>query len=428
MLSNLKRKLTLLSGISISIIVTLVIILIFSFFIILDIQHNENLFNNNVNTLINDIHNSSTLNSNQLNEMENSNNIVIHIEVEGHPFSYKGCLSTPTDRNVLIEAAKQAAINEGLNFNSNPINPSIKKSSIIKLNVNDGENYQSISVIIPYGNSWRTITVIQWIPNRNSYWITIGFIFFIIDLMTCISIFILSNIFIGKALKPVEENNQRQIEFIAAASHELRSPLTVIKASISSIKSDALCINDYIPHIESECNRMSRLISDMLLLATADAKTWTLKKESVDMDTFLIETYDLFCPVALSKNMILNLKLPDEPLNNIDADKERLQQILTIFIDNATEYSPPNTNITIKAYNGTDSVFLEISDQGIGISDEQKKLIFNRFYRGDKSRTSKKHFGLGLNIAKELIDLHHGKLSVKDTPGGGATFIIELPC
>ena len=429
MLSNLKRKLTLLSGISISIIVTLVIILIFSFFVILDIQHNETIFNNNVNTLINEIHNSSKLNSNQLNEMENSDNLVIHIEVDGHPFSYKGYLSPPTDRNTLIEAAKQAAINEGLIFNSNPITPSIKKSSIIKLDVDDGHNYQSMSVIIPYGNSWRTITVIQWIPDRTSYWVTIGFIFLIIDLITCISIFVLSNIFIGKALKPVEENNQRQIEFIAAASHELRSPLTVIKVSISSIKNDASCMNEYIPHIESECNRMARLISDMLLLATADAKTWTLKKESIDMDTFLIETYDLFCPLAMSKNMILNLNLPDEPINNINADKERLLQILTVLIDNAMEYSPPNTDITINAYNNSNnSVLLEVSDKGIGISDEQKKLIFNRFYRGDKSRTSKKHFGLGLNIAKELIELHHGKLSIKDTPGGGTTFIIELPC
>jgi signal transduction histidine kinase len=119
------------------------------------------------------------------------------------------------------------------------------------------------------------------------------------------------------------------------------------------------------------------------------------------MDTFLIETYDLFCPLATVNGQTLSLDLPDDPLYNVQADKERLRQLLTTLIDNAIEYTPKEKNITIHACNLKKSILIEVIDHGAGISDEQKKLIFNRFYRGDKSRTSKKHFGLGLNIAKE---------------------------
>lgn len=428
MLVHLKRKLTLLSGISTSAIVTFVTMIIFFFSVNQENQYNANVFNKNINILVDKIHYSSMINHNWLNEMENDNNLIIYIENRGHPFSYEGYLCPPSDRNILINAAKEQAIKEGLTLNSNPITSLIEKSQLSRINVNDGEYYQCMTITIPYDNSWKTLVVIEWIPNKTFSLLKKGSFFLLINIIACSLLFLLSHIFIGKAVKPVEENNQKQVEFIAAASHELRSPLTVIKTGISSIENDTSNINEYLPHIKSECTRMTRLISDMLLLATADAKTWSLNKELIDMDTFLIETYDLFCPLVASKNMVLNLNLPDEPINNINADKERLRQILTIFIDNAIEYSSSGTDITIYAYNNKNHISIEVIDKGIGISDKQKELIFNRFYRGDKSRSSKKHFGLGLNIAKELIELHNGKLSIKDTPGGGSTFIIEIPC
>lgn len=284
-----------------------------------------------------------------------------------------------------------------------------------------------IECIIPLDNGWSSIIMIKYVPQRTLKILQMTLLYTLIDIIACIILFRLSYIFIGKALKPVEENQKRQVEFIAAASHELRSPLTVIKAAIFSIKNDINLTKVYLPHIENECTRMTRLISDMLLLANSDAKNWTLNKEEVDLDTLLIETYDLFCPLVSSHNIEFNLNLPDETLNVIFGDKERIKQILTVLLDNALEYTPCGNNITINAYNSSDSVIIKIIDTGKGISDEQKELIFNRFYRGDKSRASKKHFGLGLNIALELVKLHNGNIEVTDTPGGGATFIIKLP-
>lgn len=428
MLIHLKRRLTLLCGIATSVILTIVVIFVFFISYYQSEQHNTEIFNKNVNVIIDKIKTSNMISHDWINSIESENHLIIHIESLGHPLKYIGNTEeTPINRNRLVEDVRKLALSEGMDLTLNPISSTIRMSSIFELNENDSEYYRGLEVIIPSNNGWQGLIIIQWIPDKTLNVIKHGLYYLIIDIIGCSMLFLLSYIFIGKAIKPVEENQQRQVEFIAAASHELRSPLTVIMAGISSLRNDIIQINNYLPNIESECRRMSKLINDMLLLASSDAKTWTLNKVLIDMDTFLIEAYDLFCPLARINNQKLSLDLTDEPLYNIKADKERLQQIITILIDNAMEYTPEDKSIIIRAYNYKKSINIEVIDQGPGISDEQKSLIFNRFYRGDKSRTSKKHFGLGLNIAKELIDLHQGNLCVKDTEGGGATFVVKLP-
>lgn len=179
--------------------------------------------------------------------------------------------------------------------------------------------------------------------------------------------------------------------------------------------------------IEGECNRMSRLISDMLLLASSDARTWSLFIEQVDMDTLLIECYDMFCTCFNKKDHRLTLELPEENLHVINGDRERIKQMLTILVDNAMSHTSKGEMIALRAYNQKHFVVVEVEDHGDGIHEEDKKHVFERFYRGDQSRNEKKHFGLGLSIAKELIELHEGDISIKDTTGGGATFILRLP-
>lgn len=404
------------------------IVIILMFFISLNQSDTLEIekFNQNLNTLIDKIKYSNMFNHDYLRKVEGENNLIIYIENKGYPLNYKGGLITSVDRKIIINKVKENALKDGIDLSLNPITSSIITSPIYKFRINT-EYYMGIECIIPLDNGWSSIIMIKYVPQRTLKILQMTLLYTLIDIIACIILFRLSYIFIGKALKPVEENQKRQVEFIAAASHELRSPLTVIKAAISSIKNDINLTKVYLPHIENECTRMTRLISDMLLLANSDAKNWTLNKEKVDLDTLLIETYDLFCPLVSSHNIEFNLNIPDETLHVISGDKERIKQVLTVLLDNALEYTPCGKNITINAYNSSDSVVIEVIDAGKGISDEQKELIFNRFYRGDKSRSSKKHFGLGLNIALELVKLHNGNIQVTDTPGGGATFIIKLP-
>ena len=167
-----------------------------------------------------------------------------------------------------------------------------------------------------------------------------------------------------------------------------------------------------------------------------------------DMDTLLIETYEAFLPACREKQITLRLELPDTSLPSIQADPERIRQILFILLDNALTYTPAGQQIQIRAEtkiaaaNHSDRPYrpgispsllpaglliLQVADQGCGISDDQKNLIFDRFYQADKARSSKSHFGLGLSIAKELVCLHKGTITVTDNPKGGSCFSIILP-
>lgn len=165
----------------------------------------------------------------------------------------------------------------------------------------------------------------------------------------------------------------------------------------------------------------------MLILASTDAKTWRIHKEAIDTDTYLIDLFDSFYPFCKGKEHNLTLDFPEDSLPQIYADKDRLTQVLGILIDNAISYSPAKSNITIRPYSKKSSFFIEVEDHGVGITKEEKEAIFTRFYRVDKSRNDNSHFGLGLSIAKELIELQHGKIRVTDAINGGSSFIIELP-
>jgi signal transduction histidine kinase len=321
----------------------------------------------------------------------------------------------------------ELAAGEGIYLNQRPLYQTIEKTSVYNLQQNIMETNLGMATIIPTNTGWLTIMALYYDRKGIASDFRQIILFVFIDILGAAALFLISSIYINKVLRPLEEGQKKQKEFIAAASHELRSPLTIIKAGISSVREDNSKSDQFLPHIERECDRMTNLINDMLLLASADARTWTFKREQVDMDTLLIESYDMFCSCYNKNNYQLALDLPEEKLHKIIGDRERIKQILTILMDNAMNYSLSGNQITIRAYNQKHCVVIEVEDHGSGIKDEEKKQIFERFYQGDKSRNDKKHFGLGLSIAKELVELHNGDIFVKDTMGGGTTFVLRLP-
>jgi signal transduction histidine kinase len=157
-----------------------------------------------------------------------------------------------------------------------------------------------------------------------------------------------------------------------------------------------------------------------------DAKTWQINKEPIEIDTLLLETYEAFLPLFKQNDLSLVLNLPEDELPMIYGDKDRLKQILAILLDNALSYTPSGKKVALHGFVLGSYLHIEVEDQGIGIPDIDKKLIFDRFYRVDKSRNDKKHFGLGLCIANELVQRQGGKISIRDTEGGGATFVLRL--
>lgn len=138
-------------------------------------------------------------------------------------------------------------------------------------------------------------------------------------LIAVLALVVFSWFFTGKMLRPLEENRKRQTQFIASASHELRSPLAVILSSVQAIEADPGECRRFLSTIKSEGTRMSRLIGDMLALANADNKSWSIMKSPCELDTLLLETYEKYEPLLREKGISMNVELPDESLSRADA-------------------------------------------------------------------------------------------------------------
>ena len=246
-------------------------------------------------------------------------------------------------------------------------------------------------------------------------------------LIAVLALVVFSWFFTGKMLRPLEENRKRQTQFIASASHELRSPLAVILSSVQAIEADPGECRRFLSTIKSEGTRMSRLIGDMLALANADNKSWSIMKSPCELDTLLLETYEKYEPLLREKGISMNVELPDESLSPCRCDGGRISQVLGILLDNGASYVPTGGKIRSGVEEKEKYFRIYVEDNGPGISDENKEAVFQRFYRADSSRKDKQHFGLGLCIAKEIVTLHHGSIRIEDTKGGGTTFVVRLP-
>lgn len=247
-------------------------------------------------------------------------------------------------------------------------------------------------------------------------------------IVTLLCVSLVSRFLLKKALEPTERVMQSQKEFVASASHELKAPLAVIVANVENMQHEAQNegLQGNLKVIDSECMRMSRLIKDMLLLASSDAEKWTIHTSEVNVDTLLISLYEAYEPRCMKKKIKLTLDPGEELFPVIMTDKERLFQLLSIYLDNALHYSPEGKEIQIRVDMSSKELTFWIVDHGIGVEEKAKPFIFDRFYCADQSHTDKSHFGLGLSIAKELARMLQGKIGMEDTPGGGASFFFTL--
>ena len=249
-------------------------------------------------------------------------------------------------------------------------------------------------------------------------------------LAALICVVFLSRLVLKKAFKPTERVLKSQKDFVASASHELKSPLAVILANVEKLsKSNSYNneIENSVKVMDAECMRMSRLINDMLLLASSDAGTWSVSTKQINVDTLLITLYETYEPICAKHNIALELDIADISYPVLYSDPERITQVLSIFMDNAIHHSDNSPNIQIRTALTAKTITFYIVDHGHGIAEQDKAYIFDRFYCADKSHTDKSHFGLGLSIADELSKMLNGKVGFNDTVGGGATFYITIP-
>ena len=253
----------------------------------------------------------------------------------------------------------------------------------------------------------------------------------LVFLASSIAVFVLvifSWLFTGKMLRPIQENQQRQTEFIAAASHELRTPLAAILSAASAMeRAEPMQRSQFSDMIHREGKRMSRLIGDMLTLSSSDSKAWVLQKQPVELDMLLLEVYEAHYPLAKEQGIELTLSLYEQNVPSMNLDRDGINQVLSILLDNARNHTPAPGKIELELTVHRNNVQIHVSDTGPGVPDDEKRRIFERFYRSEKSRSHRGHFGLGLSIAAEIVKKHNGRIWVQDATIGGAEFVVELP-
>lgn len=226
------------------------------------------------------------------------------------------------------------------------------------------------------------------------------------------------------------EENRR--EFVANVSHELRTPLTNIKSYTETLITDDGSIPEdtaksFLGVIMSEADRMTRIVSDLLILSKFDYGKMTLTMQTFPIYDLLKKICDAIMLTAQKAGCNL-LLLADENLPQITADKERIEQVIVNILSNAIKYTPAGGRITVYAEYKDNCVSVSVQDTGAGIPPDDLPKLFDRFYRVDKARSrAQGGTGLGLSIAKEIIELHKGTINVSSELGKGSTFTVNLP-
>ncbi len=224
-------------------------------------------------------------------------------------------------------------------------------------------------------------------------------------------------------------DNMRK-EFVANVSHELKTPITTIKSYAETLKDsdvDKDTETMFLNVIDDECDRMSRLVSDLLQLSNLDYKKTIWRKERVSINN-LIEDIVLKLDFQYKeKNQSLHLDL-EEDLPGLLIDQDGIEQVISNIFSNAIKYTPQGGKIEIFTRMDKEDFSIKISDNGVGIPDEDQKRIFERFYRVEKGRSRDSGgTGLGLAIARQIIEAHGGELGLESTFGQGTSVEIRLP-
>lgn len=391
-------------------------------------QNSELAFQTQRASIVSYLENQGQISYEWIAKTQNNKQLILDIEDNGIPILFSE-LSQSEEEAELVSRAREIALSEYNLDLSNDVHTSIITQHVeFKLTGKQSQDYKVSAMIIPKSNGYLSVVLLYSLHGLKNQIFRQRIMFLVLDIIALLLLTFFSWIFTKKMLEPIETSRIKQVQFVATASHELRTPLMVILSSLSAMKkADAIQAEKFANTIEREGQRMTRLVNDMLTLARADNSVWSPEIQNTELDTLLLGVYEKFESIAEEKEISFSIELPNELMNEYSCDVMRMEQVFTILIDNAINYTPVGGKIKLTLFATHNRLEVRIIDNGPGIPDEEKENIFERFYRAEKSHSQKDHFGLGLCIAKEIVKLHKGKLYVTDTPGGGATFVISLP-
>jgi PAS domain S-box-containing protein len=228
----------------------------------------------------------------------------------------------------------------------------------------------------------------------------------------------------------LERERVRLLErFIGDASHDLRTPLTIMRTSLHLLERqpDPEKRQRHVERLNGEVDRLAYLLEQMLTVTWLDRTTIEFDDEPQDLNTLVQEIVSAQMPLALRQNLRLDFT-PTFEIPDLRMNRDELKRAIRHLLDNALSYTPEYGSVTVTTGMRGQQVYVEVRDTGIGITSGELPLIFERFYRADKARSAKTGgMGLGLPIAKRIVEAHGGSITVESAPGEGSTFRILLP-
>ena len=248
----------------------------------------------------------------------------------------------------------------------------------------------------------------------------------LIGLAALAVLFACSYVLSGAVTRPVDRAWQQQKQFLSDASHELKTPLTVILSSAELLEQSAAPEQkQYVDNVRAESRRMKRLVEDMLTLSRVERGGEHLPDTTADLSDAAADAALRFEPVAYEAGHTLSYDIAPGLL--VRGDSGRLEQAVAVLLDNAIKYAAPGTEVRLDAARQDKNACLWVENQGDPIPADKLPHIFDRFYRADESRTDGGSFGLGLPIARAIVEAHRGTLHC-DSGGHTTRFTITLPC
>lgn len=358
-------------------------------------------------------------------ELEGQNEMQVELWENGRPLLYS--LRASEERKDLFQQVRETAAQLGLDTSTPPLTSPAGQSADFTITW-EGHSYRcAVRLEGSSGAQWRVLMAVQSLDTQQDYLFRLGSIFGLAAMAGWAVLALISWFVAGRAVQPVSLAMEQQQQFLSAAGHELRTPLAAVRANAGA----ALCqpgqAEKYLRVIDSETQRMGGLVDDLLLLSAGASARTRFRRSPLALDTLLLDFAESMEPLAKGKGLRLAVHLPDTAVPQVEGDQYRLQQLLTILLDNAMRYAPRGSQIELGLENHPGLVVLWVADRGPGVPDSRKKEIFRRFVTTARQEEGSQHYGLGLAVASELAALHEGRLWVEDTPGGGATFKLELP-
>jgi len=231
-----------------------------------------------------------------------------------------------------------------------------------------------------------------------------------------------------RAYDDLAELDELKSNFVSIASHELRTPLAVILGYASFLREEVSgAAGEQVDIVLQSALRLRALIDDMVNLRHVDTGEAQLERDVFSVTELIKEVADEFGQVATAKQQTLRLEIPDDPLR-IDADRQKIYLVLANLLSNAIKFTSSRGRVQVSAWKKGDEIWMTVMDTGIGIPERDYNRVFDRFYQVEPSLT--RHYegmGLGLSIAKSMVELHKGRIWVESVVGKGSRFTVALP-